>query len=140
MQKDQHEYVFIAGGIGVTPFRSIIKYLTDKKISSHITLFYIAYHKDEFLFEEVFEKAAELINVKTVYVLSNPQKDWKGEIGKIDEALIKKHVADVTKPIYYISGPQKMVFAYQELLQRIGVPYSQIKTDFFAGYEENYAG
>lgn len=131
--------VFIAGGIGITPFRSIIKYMTDKHIAGEDTLFYIADKEEDFLFRDIFDNAASVTGLKTIYVLSQATPEWKGERGPINEAMLNKHITDVSTPNFYISGPQHMVFAYQELLQRMGVDTAQIKTDFFAGYEERFA-
>ena len=117
----QTQYVFIAGGVGITPFRSMIKYLIDKNISASITLFYITRNKDEFIFKDLLDKANDQLNLKTIYVLSHASAEWKGEKGDIDEAMISKYIKDVLSPIYFISGPQAMVEAYRTMLQKMNI-------------------
>ncbi len=129
------EYAFIAGGIGITPFRSIIKYMVDKNLTFPITLFYIAKDTKEFAYKDLFKKA-EAFGVKTIYVVSdNPPKDWKGETGRLNMDIIKKYVPDFLSNLFYISGPQPMVMAYEDLLQEIGKGKIKYKADFFPGYE-----
>ncbi len=129
------EYVFIAGGIGITPFRSIIKNLLDSKLSRSMTLFYSTHSDNEFVFKDIFSRAEKEIGLKTVYILSEkPEGEWLGEVGRIDEALIKRHVDNEKQTIYYISGPQPMVVSYEKILSDMGINKSNIKTDYFPGY------
>lgn len=129
--------VFIAGGIGVTPFRSIIKYLLDKNEKRDVILFYSAKLVSEFVYADVFDQAQKQIGLKTIYCLTDttqiPQ-NWQGKTGFIDEALIEKEVPDFKQRTFYLSGPHAMVTAFEKTLSKIGVPGSQIKTDYFPGY------
>jgi ferredoxin-NADP reductase len=118
-------YVFIAGGIGITPFRSMIQSLLDTNQQVPITLFYIVHDAGEVLFGDVFEKAQKHLETKVIYVVDK----------KLTEDVITKNVKAYKDPLYYISGPQEMVLAYAELLRSIGVPAEQIKTDLFTGYD-----
>lgn len=131
----KNQYVFIAGGIGITPFRSIIMHLLESKTKITITLFYADHSPEEFVFKDIFDKAEREIGLKTVYVLSdNPPQNWQGETGHIDQAMIKRHVNDEKQAIYYISGPQPMVIAYEKILSDMNINKSQVKTDYFPGY------
>jgi ferredoxin-NADP reductase len=131
--------VFIAGGVGIAPFRSMIKEIVDKKLPSDIILFYSNRTANEILFSDTFKKA-QAYGVKTIYNLTDvnsiPQ-DWQGEKGYITEQTIKQKMPDFTKKTYYISGPQLMVQGFEKLLLRIGVKKGNIITDFFPGYTEN---
>lgn len=136
-KKDDRQFVFIAGGIGVTPFRSIIKHLLDTNKQISITLFYSASSQEEFVFENIFAEAEKKLAIKTVYIITKDvPKDWPGEIGRIDEQMIKRHVENATDAFYYVSGPQPMVIAYEKMLGDMGVKKSQIKTDYFPGYTD----
>ena len=139
LEKDaKTRYIFIAGGIGITPFRSIVKYMLDKNLSFPITLFYIAKDAKEFAYKELFKKA-ESLGVKTVYVVSeNPPKDWSGETGRLSREMLERHVPDFYSNLFYISGPQPMVMAYEDLLSEIGKGKIKYKADFFPGYKETY--
>lgn len=110
---------FIAGGIGITPYRSMIKYLQDRSEKRDIILFYSSKTEQEFVYKDI------LSYVKTVYVATE-----KGQA--IDETMIKKEIPDFKERIFYISGPHSMIDAFEKLLKNMGV--SQIKTDFFPGY------
>lgn len=126
--------VFIAGGIGVTPFRSIVKYMIDAKEKRAATLFLTCTTPEEFTYQDIFEKGAS-VGVKPVYVVTNPDaKNWNGEKGFIDDAMLKRHVKNIRESHYYISGPPGMVDAYKNLLLGNSVPRTHIKTDYFPGY------
>lgn len=141
LNKDtDQKYVFIAGGIGVTPFISFVKNALDKNQKIPGVLFYIAHDVSEFVYKDLFATAEKKIGLKVIYVLGeNPPKGWNGEVGRLSEEMIKKHLSDFESPIYYISGPQPMVMAYEDLLQKIGNGNIKYKADFFPGYEETYS-
>lgn len=129
--------VFIAGGIGITPFRSMVKYLLDKKEQRSIALFYANKTADEIAYKDIFDQAQKEIGLKTVYVLSNVDKipaNWQGKTGRIDEKMLTQEVPDYKERIFYISGPNAMVDAYKHLLGKLGVPHTQIVTDYFPGF------
>jgi ferredoxin-NADP reductase/Na+-translocating ferredoxin:NAD+ oxidoreductase RnfD subunit len=113
--------IFIAGGIGITPFRSMIKYLIDIKQTRNVRLIYVA-NKNEFAYQNIF-KDAEAVGVKTNYA-SN----------RLDEKQIKEILASASSPLIYISGPDALVRYYKMLLFKSGASEFQIKTDYFSGY------
>jgi ferredoxin-NADP reductase len=131
--------VFIAGGVGIAPFRSMIQYAIDKQLQSNIVLFYSNRTANEILFSDIFQKA-ESYGVKTVYTLTdvnNIPVDWQRERGYITEAMIKQNVGDYYQRTFYISGPQLMVQNFEKLLLEMKVKKGNIITDFFPGYTEN---
>lgn len=131
--------VFIAGGVGIAPFRSMIQYIIDKQLQSNIVLFYSNRTANEILFSDTFQKA-ESYGVKTIYTLTdvnNIPADWQGERGYITEEVIKQHVEDYYQRTFYVSGPQLMVQNFEKLLLGMGVKKRNIITDFFPGYTEN---
>lgn len=133
-EKDEN-YVFIAGGIGITPFRSIIKHLLDTNTQTHITLFYSARVPLEFVFKDIFSEAERKIGLKIVYIASEkPRGNWPGEVGHIDEQMIRRHVKDALLSFYYISGPAAMVLAIEKVLVDMGIQKLHIRTDYFPGY------
>lgn len=130
---------FIAGGIGITPFRSMIKYILDKNIKSNIVFIYSNRTANDILFSDIFQKA-ENYGVKTIYTLTdidNIPKNWKGRAGYINEQMLKKEIPDYQNRIFYISGPQLMVQNFEKLLLGMKVKKRNIITDFFPGYAEN---
>ncbi len=129
--------VFIAGGIGITPFRSMIKYLVDKKDIRTVTLLYSVRNEKEISYRDIFESARSTIGLKTVYAITdnNPVVTKSNiHLGKITPKFIRTEVPDFSDRIFYISGTNSMVHSVQEMLAQLGVPKHQIKTDYFPGY------
>lgn len=124
---DNKRLVFVAGGIGITPFRSMIKYLIDTKQKRDIILLFSNNSAKEIVYKDIFDMAEKQINLKAVYVNTD-------EVGHIDEKLIQGRVSDFKDRLFYISGPHTMVDAIETLLRGMGVKGSSIKTDFFPGY------
>ncbi|MGH7862367.1 MAG: ferredoxin--NADP reductase [Candidatus Dormibacteraceae bacterium] len=128
---------FIAGGIGITPFRSMIKYLLDTKQPRPVVLLYSNRAADEVVYRDVFDQAREELEIRTVYTLTNRGKrpsGWRGRIGRIDAKMVADEVPDYRERIFYLSGPQAMVNAFEATLVRMGVSADQIKIDFFPGF------
>lgn len=124
-QKHKPKYVLIARGIGITPFRSMVKQMIDTGKTPPAVLFYIVQSGDEILFHEVFDVAEQKGHLKIVYLVGEP----------LDETHLQTHLEDLTQPIYYLSGPQTMVEEYREKLNSLGIELEKIKTDLFTGYE-----
>lgn len=131
----QQKLVFIAGGIGVTPFRSIIKYLLDIRMRRDIVLLYSASVPTGFAFGDLLKRASHA-GVKTHYILSGdePPANWTGLKGLIDNKIIKSTIPDYKERIFYISGPYGMVITVKNNLLKMGIKRQQIKTDYFPGY------
>lgn len=118
----EEKLVFVAGGIGITPFRSMVKFLMDTKDRRDIVLFYAASTPQDFVYKELFDQAGKTIGLKTIYA-----------VGRIDKDAIKK-VPDFENRKFYLSGPQGAVNAYKILLSQLSVKKTNIKTDYFPGY------
>lgn len=130
--------VFIAGGVGIAPFRSMIQYIIDKNLSADIILVYTNRTPDDILFSDIFEKASQN-GIKTIYNLTDLKtvpKDWQGTTGYITAESIQKEITDYKNRYYFLSGPQLMVQRFEQTLLDAGVGKSKIKTDFFPGYSE----
>ncbi len=138
LPKDPNEkLVFIAGGIGITPFRSILRFLTDTKQKRNIIVFYSAKNLQEFVYTNILDDAVRAVGIKVVYIIDNAEaapSDWQGKVGRIDLAMIQEEVPDYKQRTFYISGPQGMVTAFEETLSGMGIRRSKIKSDFFPGF------
>lgn len=125
--------VFIAGGIGVTPFRSFARYLIDNNQKRDIALLYSAGLPGEFAFKDVFAAAG----FKVLFTITPPKDavvNWDGHRGPIDGGLIKSALPDWQERTFYLSGPYGFVKAVRQNLLGLGVRPSSIKADYFPGY------
>lgn len=131
------EYVFIAGGIGITPFRSMLKYIHDKKLPYKATLLYsnlcmaAASYLGELKAMEKDTPGFRLVCTMTGEKVVEPE--WDGRCGIISEQMIREEVPDVVKPIYMIVGPPGMVEAMAKLLETLQVPKEHIVIEKFTG-------
>jgi len=119
------EYVFIAGGIGVTPFRSILKQLEHEKKPINVTLLY-ANRDQSIVYKEELEAIAKNNPHFNIHYIFSPEH--------IDEQKIKEYVPDVQKPFFYISGPEPLVDSLGNMLKAMGIQEDHIKQDWFPGY------
>jgi ferredoxin-NADP reductase len=128
--------VFLIGGVGVTPVRSIVAQATHDKSPIKITLLYSNRTLADAPFTEDFELfAKDNPNFSFVPVITDSAPDsWHGEHGRIDTDMIKRHVPDLSTPIFYLSGPEGMVKAMRSLLIDIGANEDNIRTEEFTGY------
>jgi len=125
----------LSGGIGITPFMSIIKNAADKQLESKITLFYGCRTEKDIVFKEELEELAKNNNnLKLVFVITEPSPQWRGNTGIITAELVKKEVPDYKENMFYTCGPPGMVTAMEKLVENIGVPKEKIKKELFAGY------
>lgn len=132
--------VFIAGGIGVTPFRSMIKYLVDTDDRRDVAMFYSAKNPQEFVYTDVFDVAAKAFGLKMIYTITDLNQGavpdgWRGKTGFITADMMVDEVPDYMKRLFYISGSHSMVTAMQGMLRSLGVARHRIKTDYFPGYD-----
>ena len=123
----KEKLVFIAGGIGITPFRSILKYLMDRGEKRDIVLFYSNKKPAEVAYREILDEAQAKLGIKTIYIMTD-------ETGYLTGDMITRALADYRDRKFYISGPRSMVVAFEQHLEDLAIPKRQIKTDFFPGY------
>lgn len=134
---DPHQRcVLIAGGIGITPFRSMLKYLLDTRQPRPITVLYSNRTVDDIVYKDVLDAAHRKLGIKVVYTITdtiNFPASWRGKVGRIDAAMIRQEVPDYRSALFYVSGPNAMVDGIKDALHRLHVPASHIKTDYFSG-------
>jgi ferredoxin-NADP reductase len=129
--------VFLSGGIGITPVRSIVLQATQDKTAHQIFLFYAnKTPKDAAYLEELTAAQKANANFKLVASMTNidGSKDWKGETGFFTKEMLKKYIGDLSQPIYYISGPASMVTSIRKTLNEAGIDDDNIRTEEFSGY------
>lgn len=145
--------VFLSGGIGVTPFRSMIKYSTDTRLPIRIVMFDSNRNEENILYRTDFDQCVkENNNLKIIYTVTGESQEessssveaeaavrsgWKGEIGFISKEMITKYMTsdELEDSMFYICGPPGMLKAMQKLLQDdLQIPDERIKIEEFTGY------
>jgi ferredoxin-NADP reductase len=133
----KEKLVFIAGGIGITPFRSMIEYMIEKKEKRDIILLYSNKTMQDVAYVNLLDRAERELGIQTLPILSNqtPEMLAKNEFPtKIDQHLILSEIPDYHERLFYISGPHGMIDSFSALLQQLGVPRYRIHKDFFPGF------
>jgi ferredoxin-NADP reductase len=138
MPRDQsRKLVFIAGGIGITPFRSMIKYLLDSDEQRPVRILYSARTENDFAYRDVLEAARHQLAINTEYLVTDRGATISHAhtaSGAVNADLIRQSVPDYRECIFYISGTHDMVADVQQQLHGLGVHKRHVKTDFFPGY------
>ena len=136
LKEDAQQIVFLGGGIGITPFRDMIKYAGDKKLPIKLILLYSNKTPSDIVYKDewhVFEK--ENPNLKVINTITQPEgTDWQERIGRVDEKMIREFCADLNNALFYICGPPGMVDGLSNLLKTMNIPLQNIKIEKFVGY------
>ena len=130
--------VFLAGGIGITPFLSIVRQADRDRLPHKLHLFYSNRRPEDAAFLDTLQ-ALETTNpnfhlICTMTEMSKSKKEWKGETALIEKEMLSRHLATLQGPIYYIAGPPAMVAAMRQTLVSAGVEEDDIRAEEFAGY------
>jgi ferredoxin-NADP reductase len=139
LQKDStRAAVFLAGGIGITPFRSIVHWAAKDKLMHRIVLFYCNRRPEDAPFLADLQ-SLERDNPKYKLIASMTEmgkshQPWTGETGLINQEMLGRHLKNAASPIYYIAGPPAMVKGLQEMLRKAGIKDDDIRAEEFAGY------
>jgi len=130
--------VFLAGGIGITPFFSILGNAAHEKLPHRLYLFYSNRRPEDAAFlselRQLEEKNQHFRFVPTMTEMAKSHRDWKGQTGFIDQQMVRKFLPDLQGTIYYIAGPPAMVAAMRQVLVSSGVDEDDVRTEEFAGY------
>ena len=130
--------VFLAGGIGVTPFSSIVRQADHDRAPHKLYLFYSNRRPEDAPFVEVLQNV-EKTNpqfrfIATMTEMRRSKKTWNGETGRIDQEMLSKYLNELRGPIYYVAGPPALVSEMRKMLVASGVDEDDIRSDEFSGY------
>jgi ferredoxin-NADP reductase len=128
--------VFLAGGIGITPFRSIVFHAAKEKRPHRIFLFYSNRRPEDAPFLAELQ-SLERDNYKLIASMTEMEKSrrpWSGETDLIDQEMLGRYLKDAASPIYYIAGPPAVVKGLHEMLNKAGMKDDDIRAEEFAGY------
>jgi ferredoxin-NADP reductase len=128
-------YVFIAGGIGITVFRCMLRYIAEEGLPHRITLVYSNRDRESAAFlDELTELEQKNPNVRLVVTMTE-DAGWDGETRRIDADMLRDHLGDELASFWYmVAGPPPMVEAIVEKLGKAGIPEEQIQAGRFSGY------
>jgi ferredoxin-NADP reductase len=130
--------VLLAGGIGITPFRSMIRHAAEVGSAYRIFLFYSIRRPEEGAFlgelREIQELNPRFKFIPTITDRAGLPSNWRGELGHITEAMLRKWLPDFQAPIFYIAGPPGMVTSMRQILCDAGVSDDDIRAEEFVGY------
>lgn len=130
--------VFIAGGIGITPFMSILRQAFRDAPARRFALVYSNHRPEDAAFLDELQRLERSSDhfrlVATMTDMSRSGRPWRGETGRVDAALISRARAGLHNPVYYVVGPPAMVGAVRGVLQSAGVADDDIRDEAFFGY------
>lgn len=121
--------VFIAGGVGSAPFRSMIKYALEKEYPNKLTLLYMNKSQEEMVYKREFDSLAERnANFSPVYFVTR-ESEGGHETGRVDGEKLGKSVPNYLECFYYLCGPPEMVVDMKRMLEDAGVPMDRVKLE-----------
>lgn len=139
---EHHPAVLIAGGIGITPLKSMAEYATDFKVKTTMTLLYSNRTVDEIAFKDELDALAiSNPHFQIIYTITRhqPNHEWNGRVGRIDEELLRQVSRDKPHALYYICGTPSMIDDIVRMLTNLGVPAERIMLETFKGYARHAA-
>jgi predicted ferric reductase len=135
LHPEERDLVFIAGGIGVTPFMSMLRHMRDTGSNTEVLLIYVNRTEEDIAFrkelDDISSKPSPQLSI--IHVLSRAGDNWEGERGHVNRALIeKKIIGDLRTKTFYLCGPPSMMTATMAMLLELGIPSSRIRSERFA--------
>lgn len=138
LKPEYQKIAFLSGGVGITPIRSMCKYLVDKKLDVDVVLLYANNTYSDIIFKEDFDLMQSVFkNFRVVYVLSKDSQPCAGSVrtGYITKDVIKETISDFMDRTFYVCGPPQMVVSLEGILSNeIGINKSKIVKENFIGY------
>ena len=130
--------VFLAGGIGITPFLAMARHAANERLPHCLYLFYSNRRPEDAAFLGELQEMERLNpNYRLIATMAEPEKSaqrWSGETGFIRREMLERHLADMTSPMYYFAGPPAMNMAMQKMLEDIGISEQAMRSEEFYGY------
>jgi predicted ferric reductase len=129
---DADAFVFVAGGIGITPIMSILRTFADRGERRPSTLIYASDAWDDITFREELAQLERQLPLRVIHVLRDPPDGWSGEEGYVDRALLDRYLPhEPESAAYFLCGPEVMTEAVEDALRELDVPHGQIRIERF---------
>ena len=133
-QDTSKEYVFVAGGIGITVFRSMLRYIAEENLPYRIALVYSNRDVESTAFLDEMQELEQQIEGMRMVLTMTDDPSWEGDSRRIDAEFLRELVGDLNGPTYLVAGPPAMVNSVADSLEGAGVPEEQVLRSRFAGY------
>ncbi len=139
-QSQTPKIAFLTGGVGITPVRSMLRYLADtagagRIAGQELVLFYGSMTESGILYKKELEEFARVVpGLRLAYVITAPKKTWKGHRGFITADIVRAELGEPQDWTYYVVGPPAMIVAMEKVIAALSIPLTQIVTESFAGY------
>jgi ferredoxin-NADP reductase len=127
-------YVFVAGGIGITVFRSMLRYIADTGEPYQVTLVYSNRDRESTPFLDELQGLEATIPGLRLVLTMTEDEGWDGESRRVGGEMLADHLDDLSEPTYLVAGPPAMVESVVESLAAAGIPEEQVLPDRFSGY------
>lgn len=131
----EQPYVFIAGGIGITVFRSMLRYIAEERLAHRVTLVYSNRDRESTAFLDELQELERAIPDLRLVLTMTDDAEWDGETRRIDADVLRDHLdGELGSFTYLVAGPPPMVEAMETMLREAGVPDDQVRPERFSGY------
>ena len=134
LHSEDRKILFIAGGIGITPIRAMLRHMADREEERNVILLFANRTRADIAFRRELDAMAggEKPRLKVVHLLSEPDEDWEGLSGYVDREVIETHCPDVGGRAVYLCGPPAMAHSVKKALEELGVPSSRLREEKFS--------
>lgn len=137
-REDTRPAVFLAGGIGITPFVSLLRQAAHDRLARDLWMFYSNRRPEDAAFLDELvglqQRNSRYRFVGTMTEMEKSSRPWSGDTGFLDRAMLERHLKELAASVYYVAGPPGLVEAMQKILAGTGVTEEAIRTDEFFGY------
>jgi ferredoxin-NADP reductase len=133
-QDTSKHYVFVAGGIGITVFRSMLRYIAEENLPYRITLVYSNRDLESTAFVDELRELEQQIDGLRMVLTMTDDPTWEGDTRRIDAEFLRELLGGLDGFTYLVSGPPAMVNSVADSLEEAGVPEEQVRRSRFAGY------
>jgi ferredoxin-NADP reductase len=130
--------VFLAGGIGITPFLSMARHAAHERLPHPVHLFYSNRRPEDAAFlaelQDLERRNSGYRLIATMAEAEKSARSWRGETGFIRREMLERHLPDAASPVYYFAGPPAMTMAMQQMLAGMGIGEDAMRYEEFYGY------
>jgi ferredoxin-NADP reductase len=133
-EETDRDYVFVAGGIGITVFRSMLRYIADQGLPYRITLVYSNRDRESAAFLDELDELEQQIPGLRVVLTMTKDANWDGERRHVDEAMLRDHLGDLDGYTFFVAGPPGLAEGIDAMLKEAGVDEERLHIGKFAGY------